>query len=546
MAIKKGGNEVSEYEQARQEKIAKNQQLLQQLQLDAQQTGIGAKSRSKPPPTAGQKRKRAADRVKKEEADAGPRRTSARLQGIVADSEVARQKNEADAEASREQERVRRQRVSDDINLVDAVVSGRTWNKAGNWLSAVGPANPGERTFSISARDNDDGEDSTHAPADEELQEVRERMSRMQLWEGAEPNRIKITPERIYSLAFHPTPDKAVVFAGDKLGNLGLFDASQTSPETVKHEADDADEDGDVGDDLDPAISTFKLHTRTISAFHFAPHDPNALYTASYDSSIRHLDLTAGQATEAYAPADRGADAAISGVEISPTDPHLLHFTTLDGAFGLHDLRTPAHETTHHLQLSEKKIGGFTLHPLQPHLLATASLDRTLKVWDLRTLTTSRSKKTASPTLLGEHTSKLSVSHAAFNSAGQIATTSYDDTIKIHTVPPTNPTTTTTTSSDDENPPDLPPQTLIPHNNQTGRWVTILRAQWQAHPPTPKLQRFVIGNMNRFVDVYTADGRQLAQLGGEGVTAVPAVARMHDSQEWVAGGTASGKCCLWM
>ena len=75
--------------------------------------------------------------------------------------------------------------------------------------------------------------------------------------------------------------------------------------------------------------------------------------------------------------------------------------------------------------------------------------------------------------------------------------------------------------------------------------VARLRAQWQRHPPD-SLQRFCIGNMNRFVDLYTANGEQLAQLGGDGITAVPAVAQFHPSEQWVAAGTASGKLCLWM
>ncbi|KAI7550047.1 DNA damage-binding protein [Hortaea werneckii] len=526
MAVKKG-NEISEYEQARQEKIAKNQQLLQQLQLDAQQTGIGPKSKPKPQQTSGQKRKRPVEKIKKE--DAGPRRTSARLQGIVADSEVARQKSEADAEAYREQEKAKRQRVSEDINLVDAVVNGRTWNKAGNWLTAFGPANPGERTFT---------EQHIKETSDKELRQLRERMNNLQLWEGAEPNRIKITPERIYSLGFHPNQEKALVFAGDKLGNLGLFDASQTAPQEVKQEADDADEDGDADHEFEPAISTFKVHTRTISAFQFAPNDANSLYTASYDSSVRKLDLEKGQAIEVYAPEDKAADAAVSGVEISRTDPNMLHFTTLDGAFGIHDLRTPAHETVELLQLSEKKIGGFSLHPAHPHIIATASLDRTMKIWDLRKISGKHDAR--APHMVGEHTSKLSVSHANFNSAGQVATASYDDTVKIYDFSSAATWSPGQTLSEEE----MEPATVIPHNNQTGRWVTILRAQWQMQPQDG-IQRFCIGNMNRFVDVYTSKGQQLAQLGGEGITAVPAVAKLHDSMDWIAAGTASGKLCLW-
>jgi hypothetical protein len=71
-----------------------------------------------------------------------------------------------------------------------------------------------------------------------------------------------------------------------------------------------------------------------------------------------------------------------------------------------------------------------------------------------------------------------------------------------------------------------------------------LRPQWQQNPQSP-IQRFCIGNMNRFVDIYSSSGDQLAQLGGDGITAVPAVAVFHRSKNWVAGGTASGKLCLW-
>ena len=51
--------------------------------------------------------------------------------------------------------------------------------------------------------------------------------------------------------------------------------------------------------------------------------------------------------------------------------------------------------------------------------------------------------------------------------------------------------------------------------------------------------------MNRFVDVYSESGEQLAQLGGDLITAVPAVAVFHPTQDWIAAGSASGKLCLW-
>ena len=443
--------ELSDYELQRQEKIAKNQALLKQLNLEAASAGVAPKPKPANSSVSKPGRKKATGKKVKEEVV--PRRTSSRLKGIVADSEVAKRKAEDEREAIEEANRAKRQRISDDLNLSDIVVVGKSWDQSGNFLRNVTPANPGERTFSAQ-----DVKETT----DKELRALREKMSGLQLWEGFEPNRIKITPERIYSLGFHPTAEKPLIFAGDKLGNLGLFDGSQQNAE-VKKEDNEDDEDEE---DVEPEITTFKTHTRTISAMHFSPTESNTLYTASYDSSIRKLDLEKGVAVEVYAPTDRSIDAPISGVDIPRTDPHMVYFTTLDGQFGMHDMRTPSGEARL-FQLSEKKIGGFTLHPAQPHFIATASLDRTMKLWDLRKFSGKGDAKT--PALIGEHESRLSVSHAAFNSAGQVATASYDDTVKIYDFSGSSNWAVGASLTEEE----MQPATRIQHNNQTGRWVTM-------------------------------------------------------------------------
>ena len=331
-------------------------------------------------------------------------------------------------------------------------------------------------------------------------------------------------------MGFHPSEDKALIFAGDKIGNLGIFDASQTGPEV--------DDDDDEAEVTEPAITALKLHGRTITSFIF-PADGNNIYSSSYDCTVRKFDLQSGIATEAFAPSTEDEDSGISCIAIPATDPNLLYFSNLDGSFGRHDMRTKSETETY--QLSAKKIGGFSLHPLQPHMIATASLDRTVKIWDLRNITGKGDERL--PDLLGEHTSRLSVSHASFSAAGHVATSSYDDTIKIHSFLDAG----SFKIGHDIDEEAMKPTAVIRHNNQTGRWVTILKPHWQERPEDG-IQKFVIGNMNRFVDVFSADGEQLAQLGGDGkvISAVPAAAQFHPTQNWVAGGTASGKLCLWM
>jgi WD repeat-containing protein 76 len=486
-------SEVSDYEKQRLANIAERDALLKKLTQEAQQAGLY----TKPPPKGtangtdqSNKRKRSAKPVKKE-IDDTPRRTSSRLAGLTADSEVAQRKADREYEAVRDAERAKRQRIAGDHELGDILVNGTGWNVIdGKPLLGVDVLNrsvakPYERTF---------GDVEIKETTDKELKAIRQKMNALALWEAWEPTRIKITPERIYSMIFHPTEAKPLIFAGDKLGNLGIIDASQKGPSFKDEEKEEDDEEvkpklekkfkkegshdpseSDEEEDPDPQITILKPHQRTISAMHTHPSLPQTLYTASYDSSIRGLDLEKSKSTDLYALDDD----PISGIDMAATDPHVLYFATLSGGFGKHDTRTKASNASELYQLSDKKIGGFSLHPLAPHYLATASLDRTMRLWDLRKI----SKKL--PTQVGEHTSRLSVSHAAFNSAGQVATSSYDDSIKIHSFGVRGKNDTVKNPSENSEAMGtwkagyqleeerMKPEVVVRHNCQTGRWVTM-------------------------------------------------------------------------
>ncbi|BCS01566.1 WD domain protein [Aspergillus luchuensis] len=540
-----GNDEISEFEKQRLANIAERDALLKKLTMEAQSSGLFPPKMPKPAAKDQSRTKKKTPVKKIKEETPQPRRMSSRLRGIAAESEVAKRKAEEEYEARQEAERAKRVRKSDNFSFSDIMVNGQKLpadGLIGVDVVTKGVAIPYQRTF---------GDDEIQKTTDKDLKALRKEMNGLTLWDAWEPNRIKLTPERVYAMTFHPTESKPLIFAGDKMGHLGILDASQEKPTSIKPEEDDDSDSEDS--DPDPVLTTVKPHTRTISSMHIHPSTPTTLYTASYDSSIRAMDLEKSTSVEKYAPESTSSDEPISGIDMALDDPNVLYWTTLDGAFGRHDIRTDptATGTVTTWQLSEKKIGGFSLYPTAPYYFATASLDRSMRLWDLRMLQKPKRSKRGGgaedegegPTPVGEHYSRLSVSHAAFNSAGQIATSSYDDTLKIYDLKKKGISSWDVGHAVGED--ELGPDTVVRHNCQTGRWVTILRPQWQQNPQS-HIQRFCIGNMNRFVDIYSGEGDQLAQLGGEGITAVPAVAVFHRSRNWVAGGTASGKICLWM
>ena len=179
--------ELSDYERKRQENIAKNQALLRNLALDAASAGLGPTGAKSSASSGGSKKKKPV--VKKEKVEVIPVRKSSRLLGIVADSEVAKRKAEDESVALQLAERAKKQRISGDMNFSDIVVGGKNWDLNGNFLTAVGPARPYERTF-----DYDNAKDTSS----KELKELRDRMSGLQIWEEWEPNSKKIHTTMVY------------------------------------------------------------------------------------------------------------------------------------------------------------------------------------------------------------------------------------------------------------------------------------------------------------------------------------------------------------
>lgn len=119
-----------------------------------------------------------------------------------------------------------------------------------------------------------------------------------------------------------------------------------------------------------------------------------------------------------------------------------------------------------------------------------------------------------------------------FFAGASIASTSYDDNVRIfNNFDPALPDIQ-----------EIPEPVRIPHNNQSGRWVTMLRAVW-AH----QFNWFSIGNMGKAVDIYSrGTGDLMATLRDRDVlTTVPAVNAWHPNRVVLASGMANGKMVIW-
>lgn len=166
---------LSAFERRRLENIQANQALLKDLSTTA------AKLTPKPKPSHKSATPRAsrskAATVKKETLR--PTRTSSRLAGLEADSEVAKRKREEDVQLAHDEEKIKRKRISGDLKLSDIKVVGNRWNQGDNYFTELKRgASPDKRTFT---------ENDIKETTDADLKRLREQMSGLELYETWSP-----------------------------------------------------------------------------------------------------------------------------------------------------------------------------------------------------------------------------------------------------------------------------------------------------------------------------------------------------------------------
>ena len=197
--------------------------------------------------------------------------------------------------------------------------------------------------------------------------------------------------------------------------------------------------------------------------------------------------------------------------------------------------------------LHEKKINTLSIDCAGGgHLFAASASDGSVQVFDLRKIvggnasssspastkikcdlgaSPSSRARAAKPVLVGGHAQSCQGAFFSPDGSGRLVSTSRDNTVKIWSTKKDAETALTD------------PLVSIRHDNNTGRWITPFRAVF-----TPRGDGVVLGGMKRTVDVYcAADGRQLATLRSEHMTAIGSRVAMHAERPMLAAATASGR-----
>ncbi|KAI9885266.1 MAG: DNA methyltransferase Dim-2 [Watsoniomyces obsoletus] len=184
--------EENQDETQRSANMAKNQVRLWELQVNAANESLAMfKKRSSNGTSTAETPKKKTRTIKpssskkktKTQTEAIQRRTSSRLAGLEAESELAKRKAEEEGKEAAMQQRPRfkRRRRSGELNLGDILINGTEWDDTNNFLADV---TRGGRRYDRPLMERD-----VSRTGDKELKALRKKMNGLSLYEGFEPNR---------------------------------------------------------------------------------------------------------------------------------------------------------------------------------------------------------------------------------------------------------------------------------------------------------------------------------------------------------------------
>lgn len=265
-------------EKERLANIAENERLLQELGIAGGGSSVFGIVPQKRVANDAARRQRKRAQTEEKPTRVQPKRTSARLQGakpedVGSDTYAVRRRGltQVKIESEREHERSLRMARHEDLDLKQLIEDSLDEEELGRLKTALNVATV----------------DAKPEPKPSEPSELESLLNTMLLRSHA-----RVAQKRIYSMLYHPSTEKDLIFTGDQEGVLGVWNALDTP----------AQQDGE--EETMPSGSAFSLRIHAKSAIGCLRMDPandDRLYTSSYDASVRTFSLSSGKSTEVYA-----------------------------------------------------------------------------------------------------------------------------------------------------------------------------------------------------------------------------------------------------
>ncbi|KAL8197343.1 UNVERIFIED_CONTAM: hypothetical protein K2H54_020745 [Gekko kuhli] len=306
----------------------------------------------------------------------------------------------------------------------------------------------------------------------------------------------KVVHSRVYCVAVHPSESSTLVAAGDKEGHVGLWNLDCP---------------------LEDSVHAFSPHCRAVGCLHFSPMNPAHLLSLSFDGTVRCGDVTQAVFDEVY----RNEEYALSSFDFLSSDASTLVVGMWETGVAVVDRRTPGKSMELFADLNSV-TRTVHVHPVNREYFIAAGA-RNVGIYDVRQLKRRGSQPVVS--LVG-HSKSLASAYFSPLTGNRVVTTCADDTLRIFG--------TNCLSS------MAPILTTIRHNNNTGRWLTRFRAEWD-----PKRDDcFVVGSMSRprEIQVFHTTGALVHSFSSEDhLGSVCSINACHPTRYIVAGGNSSGR-----
>lgn len=195
----------------------------------------------------------------------------------------------------------------------------------------------------------------------------------------------RVAQKRIYSMLYHPTLEKDLIFTGDQAGNLGIWDATAPTDEDQREESHV----------LTGNAFSLQTHGAAIGCLRMDPISHERIYSSSYDATLRVFSLSKHMSMEVWrapstvqlgefdilCPISNASEAETPGS--CHLDGRSLWLADHLGGLIHIDVRSASSEY-HRWQISDKKVGGLSINYGAPHCIATASNDRSVRLFDTR------------------------------------------------------------------------------------------------------------------------------------------------------------------